>query len=80
VCPTCFSSSIAAVSVTQGASKCPACLERVASFEPYKPGHNVTVRGPCRKKLPEPVLDKSEPEGQTVVMRIDNVAWVSLGA
>lgn len=52
-------------------------MERVSSFEPYKPGHIVAVRGPRRRKISElDDWDTPDGPGETVVMRIDNVAWV----
>lgn len=70
-CPSCFSSSVAAVSVTQGVSKCPACLTAVSSFEPYHPSIYVPVRTASRRKTELP----SAKALKSVVMRIDNVAW-----
>lgn len=81
VCPTCFSSALSAVSVTQGAAKCPACMEPVTTFETYKPVSYIAVRGPNSRKannlLPVPEPWTYETSSDTIVMRIDNVAWVS---
>ncbi|KLT42987.1 hypothetical protein CC85DRAFT_69343 [Cutaneotrichosporon oleaginosum] len=70
-CPSCFSSSVAAVSVSRGQAKCPACLEVVTSFQPYDGSRHVGVRPLKRNKIAE---EPSKP-GHTIVMRIDNVAW-----
>ncbi|RSH79641.1 uncharacterized protein EHS24_009293 [Apiotrichum porosum] len=79
VCPTCFSSALSAVSVTQGAAKCPACMEPVTTFETYKPVSYIAVRGPNSRKannlLPVPEPWTYETSSDTIVMRIDNVAW-----
>ncbi|BEJ11067.1 hypothetical protein CspHIS471_0104890 [Cutaneotrichosporon sp. HIS471] len=70
-CQSCFSSSVAAVSVSRGQSKCPACLEVVTSFQPYNGSRNIPVKPVKRTKI----LEEPSKPGQTVVMRIDNVAW-----
>ncbi|GMK54344.1 hypothetical protein CspeluHIS016_0109300 [Cutaneotrichosporon spelunceum] len=70
-CQSCFSSSVAAVSVSRGQSKCPACLEVVTSFQPYNGSRPIPVK-PVQRRISQGELSKP---GQTVVMRIDNVAW-----
>ncbi|BEI87800.1 uncharacterized protein CcaverHIS019_0105180 [Cutaneotrichosporon cavernicola] len=70
-CQSCFSSSVAAVSVSRGQSKCPACLEVVTSFQPHNGSRHIPVKSVKRNKISE---EPSKP-GQAVVMRIDNVAW-----
>lgn len=61
------------MSVSRGVSKCPACLADVTSFQPYEGMGHISVR-PSKRKVSG---GKPVPDGQTVVMRIDNVAWVS---
>lgn len=78
-CPSCFSSSLAAVSVTQSAAKCPCCLTEVSSFDAYNPKDHVPLRRVARpakvQQELEPVYWSFENSHKTVVMRIDNVAW-----
>lgn len=78
-CPSCFSSSLAAVSVTQSAAKCPCCLTEVSSFDAYNPKDYVPLRRIARpskvQQELEPVYWSFENSHKTVVMRIDNVAW-----
>ncbi|KAL1405453.1 hypothetical protein Q8F55_009085 [Vanrija albida] len=80
-CPQCFSSTLAAVSVSRGPSKCPACMAHVASFQLYSSQEHVSCSPKARKRrvfeTPESSSssdDKSVP-GETIVMRIDNIAW-----
>lgn len=74
-CPSCFSSTLAAVSVTQGMSKCPACIRPVSSFEMYRPDTMVPLRAPSSRRSTPSLEDQTV--GGAVVLRIDNVAWVS---
>ncbi|WVQ99406.1 hypothetical protein IAU59_006539 [Kwoniella sp. CBS 9459] len=83
VCPSCFSSTLSAVSVTNGHSHCPACLKQVTTFEKIKDltGTAAVVASPPNDQnvikrfgqYPIPVA-KISAKGP-IVMRIDNVAW-----
>ncbi|KAI9639818.1 uncharacterized protein MKK02DRAFT_40145 [Dioszegia hungarica] len=89
VCSTCFSSSISAVSVTHGPSRCTTCLALVVSFEPVK-GFSIQHHTPqsdqeaasppttppsngVRSSTDTAVEDDGS--GKTILLRIDNVAW-----
>ena len=86
VCPSCFSSMLSAVSVTQGQAKCAACLTVVKSFEVHDTHTSITAQQEplCEAAATvtediESLIPQAEaaPPGVPVVMRIDNVAWVS---
>ncbi|KAK4687845.1 hypothetical protein P7C73_g2262, partial [Tremellales sp. Uapishka_1] len=71
-CSQCFSSSLAAVSVSQGPTKCAACMQDMQTFKPWEGSVRLGRNGPM--VLPKRPIKKQEME-ETVVMRIDNVAW-----
>ncbi|WVR07041.1 hypothetical protein IAU60_004080 [Kwoniella sp. DSM 27419] len=80
ICSPCFSSSLAAVSMTQGQSHCPACLKVVSTFErlPRDPPADDYETG--LDLSPKRVDARSHKEAQyyetrPAAMRIDNVAW-----
>ncbi|OCF42892.1 hypothetical protein I317_03243 [Kwoniella heveanensis CBS 569] len=83
VCPSCFSSTLSAVSVTNSHSQCPACLKKVVTFEKIKDLSFMASTGPAASKenliikrfgqYPIPVTKSSA--GPPIIMRIDNVAW-----
>ncbi|ODN79799.1 hypothetical protein L202_03701 [Cryptococcus amylolentus CBS 6039] len=80
ICASCFSSTVAAVSVTKGQSKCPACLDVITTFESMFGKHQ--ARGQlCSKVIAAPqgivTLTTSTfvTQNGSIVMRIDNVGW-----
>ncbi|WVF71462.1 hypothetical protein IAT40_006266 [Kwoniella sp. CBS 6097] len=81
VCPSCFSSTLSAVSVTNGHSHCPACLKKVTTFKRIKELPATTAPGaqeakPATKRFGQYPIPVAKPDtGGPVIMRIDNVAW-----
>ncbi|KAK8864397.1 hypothetical protein IAR55_001645 [Kwoniella newhampshirensis] len=80
-CSSCFSSSLSAVSVTGGHSKCPKCFKTVLTFqllvpasESLSPKH-FFINNDGRSPIPYPSPTAKKVEGGSVVMRIDNIAW-----
>nr|XP_031863258.1 uncharacterized protein CI109_001131 [Kwoniella shandongensis]KAA5530330.1 hypothetical protein CI109_001131 [Kwoniella shandongensis] len=78
-CSSCFSSSLSAVSVTGGHSKCPKCFNQVITFQNLSPTPIHTRFDPrpssTLSKLHSYPIPVARKEGESVVMRIDNVAW-----
>ncbi|WOO85555.1 uncharacterized protein LOC62_07G009058 [Vanrija pseudolonga] len=71
----CFSSTLAAVSVSKGTSKCPACMDHVSSFKLYSSQVHVSCKPKPRRLYESPSSDDKSVPGETIVMRIDNIAW-----
>ncbi|EIW70667.1 hypothetical protein TREMEDRAFT_61175 [Tremella mesenterica DSM 1558] len=76
LCATCFSSLISAVSVSQKPSKCPSCLQHVSGLSSRR---KTTIEedhpNPLCPASKQNTSSASEVEVNTVVLRIDNVAW-----
>jgi hypothetical protein len=76
-CASCFSSSLAAVSVTHGPSKCAACLKEVDTFEVFKGILQIVDEDEDTSVDDDRERRKLAEAETTKVLRIDNVAWVS---
>ncbi|ORY34022.1 hypothetical protein BCR39DRAFT_586218 [Naematelia encephala] len=77
ICSLCFTTSLSAVSVVHGSSKCTACMEEVSSFRPFN-----NIRQAPRDKGHSDIQQSQSTASRSmaandgnVVMRIDNVAW-----
>ncbi|WVQ72584.1 hypothetical protein IAR50_002142 [Cryptococcus sp. DSM 104548] len=80
VCAACFSSTVAALSVTQGRAKCPACLDLMDTFgvlsgKDQAHGSSPSADSPASRGVGASTPSKSITRNGSVVMRIDNVGW-----